>query len=457
MKKLILFGVLLGSFFSLNFVYSAPITEYLQPYLVVGDNQFILRAISNSSTCPSVQWDSQPPEIMKVRVNEGKIPARNKSELIDADFPILTCELVWPKGVKEGKINQQVFKLPPSEIKKIVVVGDTGCRLKAAEKFYQDCNDQVKWPLAKVMAQAAMKNPDLVIHVGDLHYRESPCPESLGGCKDSPWGYGYDAWKADFFDPAKPLLEKAAWVYVRGNHEVCSRAGQGWHRFIDTNSWDEKRSCNNPANDGHGDYSEPFSVSLGKAAQFIVFDSSKNGAKQITEKDESFLIYLNQFKKIEQLAVNKRFNIFGSHHPLNILLPAKKKDSESEYQLYPTGFTNLLASLNGEELLKSPINLTIHGHNHIFEAITYEMNRPAEIVSGNSGSSLEELNIPEIALSEVQKKLLKIKEFASYQNFGFGTLERQDDNGEQWLFTEFDINGKSLLKCNVSGRTVICK
>jgi hypothetical protein len=307
------------------------------------------------------------------------------------------------------------------------------------------------------MANAAAKSPDLVIHVGDLHYRESPCPDSLPGCKGSPWGYGFDTWKADFFVPAKPLLEKAAWVYVRGNHESCARAGQGWHRFIDTNSWDEKRSCNTPQNDEFGDYSEPFAVSLGKSAQLIVFDSSKNGSKKITEKDESFLTYVNQFKTIEKLAINKKFNIFGSHHPLNIVLPNKKKTGESDYQLYPTGFTHILTGLYGEELLKSPINLTIHGHNHIFEAITYNMNRPAQIVSGNSGSSLEEIGDDQIALSAVQKQFLKIKEFASYQNFGFGTLERQDDNGEKWLFTEFDISGKALLQCTVSDRSVICK
>ena len=457
-KKLFSLATLLGSVFLAGGGFAAQEnSEYVQPYLVVGDNQYILRAVTNLPKCPTVQWDSQKAEEMKVRVSAAKIPLRKKSDVIESDFPILTCEMVWPKDTKEGKVNNQVFKRPANEIKKIIVVADTGCRLKGAENFYQDCNEPTKWPLAQIMANAAAKNPDLVIHIGDLHYRESPCPESLPGCKGSPWGYGYDTWKADFFVPAKPLLEKAAWVYVRGNHEACSRAGQGWHRFIDPRSWDEKRSCNDHSNDVIGDYSEPFSVPLGKASQFIVFDSAKNGSKPITEKDESFSIYVNQFKTIEKLALNKNFNIFGSHHPLNIVLPSKKKDSQSEYQVYPTGFTNILAGLNGEELLKSPINLTIHGHNHIFEAITYEINRPAEIVSGNSGSSLEEINNVEIKLSDIQKKLLKIKEFSSYQDFGFGTLERQDETGEKWLFTEFDVNGKALLKCDVSDRTVVCK
>ena len=51
--------------------------------------------------------------------------------------------------------------------------------------------------------------PDLVIHVGDYHYRENACPKDIAGCRDSPWGYGWDAWDADFFVPARPLLAAA--------------------------------------------------------------------------------------------------------------------------------------------------------------------------------------------------------------------------------------------------------
>ena len=70
-------------------------------------------------------------------------------------------------------------------------------------------------------------HPDLVVHVGDYHYRENACPAGDAGCSTSPWGYGWDAWDADFFTPAKRLLAVAPWIVVRGNHESCDRAGQG--------------------------------------------------------------------------------------------------------------------------------------------------------------------------------------------------------------------------------------
>src|SRR5580693_3599603 len=48
-----------------------------------------------------------------------------------------------------------------------------------------------------------------------------------------PGAYGWDSWNADFFEPAVPLLAAAPWIMVRGNHEDCSRAGEGWFRFMD--------------------------------------------------------------------------------------------------------------------------------------------------------------------------------------------------------------------------------
>ena len=72
-----------------------------------------------------------------------------------------------------------------------------------------------------------------MIHVGDYNYREDAVPgRQCGLCRQS-LGYGWDAWNADFFAPAAPLLAAAPWVMVRGNHEDCVRAGEGWFRFLD--------------------------------------------------------------------------------------------------------------------------------------------------------------------------------------------------------------------------------
>ena len=82
---------------------------------------------------------------------------------------------------------------------------------------------------------AAAAHPDLMIHVGDYEYREDARPAGNPGCAGSPFGYGWDAWNADFFEPgalAAPR-RRALDHGARGNHEDCSRAGEGWFRFLD--------------------------------------------------------------------------------------------------------------------------------------------------------------------------------------------------------------------------------
>jgi hypothetical protein len=110
------------------------------------------------------------------------------------------------------------------------VLGDTGCRIKGKE--LQDCANPKDWPFPKIAARAAKLKPDLVIHVGDFLYRENACPAGFAGCAGTPYGDNWPTWDVDFFTPAKPLLAAAPWVFVRGNHEDCARAGAGWLRLL---------------------------------------------------------------------------------------------------------------------------------------------------------------------------------------------------------------------------------
>jgi hypothetical protein len=78
--------------------------------------------------------------------------------------------------------------------------------------------------------QAARTRPDLMIHLGDYLYRESPCQPGDNRCTGTPWGDNWATWNADFFEPAAPLLHHTVWLMARGNHEECGRAGNGFTR-----------------------------------------------------------------------------------------------------------------------------------------------------------------------------------------------------------------------------------
>src|SRR6201999_4366668 len=89
-------------------------------------------------------------------------------------FPNLLCAATLANGVQKVAILGHDLPVPVGMPQKILVVGDTGCRIKGTT--VQDCNDPAKWPFPHVAVVAAKLKPDLVVHVGDYLYRESACP-----------------------------------------------------------------------------------------------------------------------------------------------------------------------------------------------------------------------------------------------------------------------------------------
>lgn len=149
----------------------------------------------------------------------------------DDGFPVAVCEARAPAGTRQLIVGDSPAPILPEEVRRIVVIGDTGCRLEG--RAVQDCNDPEAWPFAAIARRAASRKPDLVIHVGDYYYRETACPADRNGCAGSSHGDNWATWQADFFEPAAPLLAAAPWVMVRGNHELCRRSGRGWFRLLD--------------------------------------------------------------------------------------------------------------------------------------------------------------------------------------------------------------------------------
>jgi predicted phosphodiesterase len=213
--------------------------------------------VSDHESCPTLMADGEP-LAMRVRAEPGRFLRDATPPATDAAFPVRVCEAAVPEGKQRVLFGQRPLPLPPAEINRIVVFGDTGCRIKK-DKKPQDCASADKWPYAKVAAHAAKARPDLAIHVGDYLYREL-CEAACSGAASV---YGWDGWLADFFAPSAPLLAAAPWIMVRGNHEDCSRAADGWFRFLARQ--EPQAAC--------ADMSPFFLVDLG-GQSFVVMDSS---------------------------------------------------------------------------------------------------------------------------------------------------------------------------------------
>src|SRR5215470_16997294 len=276
-------------------------------FVVLGaGGQPLARVITRTADCPVLQVDDLP-QTMTVRATPATVPQRPTMSAPEdskpSAFPVLVCDAMLARGVHRAIVGGQALPVPRLEPRRIVVIGDTGCRIKTADGVFQACNDPLQWPFAQVAAAAAAMRPDLVIHVGDYHYRENACPPDN------------DAWKADFFAPARPLLEAAPWIVVRGNHESCNRAGQGWWRLLDPHPLVPQRDCNDAANDNVGDYSEPYAVPVTRDTQFIIFGSSKVGLAPLAIHDPMYLTYSLQLQQAFALGGDVAHNFFANHHP----------------------------------------------------------------------------------------------------------------------------------------------
>ena len=118
----------------------------------------------------------------------------------NANFP-LVCVAPIPAGTASATVAGISLPVPVADPQRILVLGDTGCRIKGAA--LQACNDPAQWPFPQLAAAAAGLKPDLIIHVGDYLYRESACPVGNAGCAGSPWGDNWITWQADFYAPPR--------------------------------------------------------------------------------------------------------------------------------------------------------------------------------------------------------------------------------------------------------------
>ncbi len=423
-------------------------------FVVIGeDGAATARFITAAASCPPLQVDGQSMP-MRVRVARSPVPARAGQPHTPPSSAMLACEAPLVAGSLEASVAGQALPLPKAEPRRIVVIGDTGCRLKGKE--LQDCNDPERFPFARVAASAAAFKPDLVVHVGDYHYREDPCPADRPGCAGSPYGYGYDAWAADFFTPAQSLLAAAPWVLARGNHENCSRAGQGWWRWLDPRPYEAARNCDLPANDALGEYSDPYAVPLGGGAQLVVFDTANTSYKGLPPGDPRRIAYAQSYRKIEALAQKAPYSIGVDHHPL--LGFGAGRDAKTGAVTLFGGDKGLLDAFGDVDPLYLPrsFGMLLSGHVHLWEQVSFASEHPSQFVSGFSGTAEDIVPLPALVPPGVTPAPGAIVEHMSSWIDGFGFMTMERSGPQAWLVKVWDRDGRERNSCQVEGRKSRC-
>jgi hypothetical protein len=328
-------------------------------------------------------------------------------------FDVTVCEAVLDFD-KAVRVEGAGIALPAAtaEPRRIVVMGDTGCYPG------QGCDDPATWPFGAFAEAAAQAPPDLVIHVGDYNYRGTPGTIDVDGEKLRTYDAGdglpppqclsaqhpyvsqnvrgraawdsWQTWRDDFFAPAQPLLAAAPWAFVRGNHELCSRAGPGYFYFLDPHSdlLGGELSCP-PQRDG--DDPLPYVVfipteRLELGAFRLVLMDSANACDFGTNYPATFA---RQFDAVQALLEGDDGPAWlATHRPLWGV-----EGDPSRQGTFQIGSVSLQEALRRSRLdgsLPGSVQLALSGHMHQFESVTFEpgTGRPPQLIVGNSGVAL---------------------------------------------------------------------
>lgn len=383
-----------------------------------------VRAVVAGERCPLLTLDAQT------------ITMQVRAKATDA-FPT-ECSAVLPRGVKQAFLMPQnataqprFLPLPPMEPKRIAVVGDGGCRIKGG--IVQECQDGEKWPFARIVTAVAAVKPDLVIHVGDYISREQPCPTENSACQGMPYGDVWAAWAADFFTPAAPLLARSPFVFVRGNHEDCTRSGPGYLRVLGPQPFDPHAPCTV--------HQAPFFVPLGPVT-LAVMDVA---AASDTEADPRMVAALRQ-----DFAALK-----GATDPTWLVLHRPIFAAISGPLGLPVGGNISLIEALGDDRPDAAVRMMLSGHIHSFEVLNYgpEDHMPPQLVAGIGGDELHAT--PDRLKGTIFQGWsgVRVADGLSDSRFGFVLLTHETD---RWRIEQFDVEGHVLRRCLLDAGRIDC-
>jgi hypothetical protein len=218
----------------------------------------------------------------------------------------------------------------------------------------------------------------------------------------------------------------APWLFVRGDHELCSRAGPGWFRFLDPGPM--PATCQ--------DVTAPYFVDLGRL-RMLVLDTARASDRPPLNPDP----YVSQFAALRAMAGRNAWLL--AHKPMWGLLP--DSSGASVTVLNPT-----LQAASGNSLPPG-VRLVLTGRIHLAEVLGFAGDRPPQIVAGISGNLLlPEITAPLVGMDVAGETLATATTLARHGFFTFVPRPRG------WAATIRDVDGKPIARCRLRGRSAAC-
>tara|TARA_R110002049_G_scaffold40192_18_gene122747 strand:- start:1759 stop:3267 length:1509 start_codon:yes stop_codon:yes gene_type:complete len=392
-----------------------------------------------------------------------------------ARFPVTVCEAVMEEGVSYAALGTTAMLNAVTLVaSRVQVYGDSGCEAS-------DCPGQTPSTQFQALANlGAEQPPDVILHMGDYNYRgtsgaitgsiyayDAGDGDSGGSscglqetyysqnAANSPRPDAWPNWQADFFDAAQNLLSQAPWVFARGNHELCSRAGPGWFYFFGPGSslpgaGQAQMQCPDQGNfdappetaEQHIAMIPPYMLSLGSLDVWVMDTANACDALATNALTAQ---YQAQYEALATSIKNTTWIM--SHRPI---WGFQKSDEPTVNQMLQTALAHSTAGA-----LPSNVQLSLAGHMHIFESLSFlqDSARPPQIVIGNSGVKLSHHPAKDVFVETVDGEQAQGN---AMREFGF--LSASVANGV-WSGEILSTTGSTLLNCdsrNIVNELRIC-
>ena len=312
----------------------------------------------------------------------------------------------------------------PKTLEKVVVVGDTGCRMKSG--WFQDCNNAQGfgptsgWPLPTIMKNIANQLNDnatnqnsAILQMGDYHYREIKCGENWK-CGGSPWSDGgnqaknvpptgqfWESWRDDWLNPAKPALLSAPWVMLRGNHENCTRGWRGYQLFM---SQEPVGAANDQCPELEPSYKVELQTAKTGQITLAVLDTANNGETMFnTSRCAPWMKEVQA--RVAEAAADPASSWLTLHHPVfkwltdngpAAVTPASSACSATSPYLQARGYVRQVIDDQVQAGHAAP-GMVFSGHSHMWQwNKPTEAAMPYQMVVGHGGTKLDKPSFYEL-------------------------------------------------------------
>jgi len=355
---------------------------------------------AKASHCPALRVDGAARPMAARVLPDGKLGGG------PGDFSLVVCAAELPVHARRVAVDDRELPVPKAHPARIAVLGDTGCRTPL-----EDCTST--WALPAVARAIAARHPDLIIHLGDYLYRER-------GCLIDLCGYGWLPWRADFMDAAADwLFPSAPLIFVRGNHEACSRAAKGWFLLFDPNPPPAQCSELTPG----------WSVDIG-TVNLVITDNA--GA------DDRFPTDVPAYRDALEAAglIPGRSNWLIGHKPV--------WGADGHGHWLNATLQEAYAGRLGA------VAMLLAGHIHTSELLAMS-GRPEQLILGNGGADLSEA-VPAGSLVGASAAGAVVTRAFTSGGYGFALLE---EDGEGWRISLIDDRNRIVAECDGALRCAV--